>query len=830
MVDGGLARSRNRHALWAAMLLATTAGTAAWSGPAWAQTTPERSFDIPAQSLPTALTIFGRQSGLQVSVPADLASGRASTAVSGRLVPLDALSRLLAGTGLVYRISGNIVTLEPAPRSAGGAIALGAVRVSGDGQGGAGIFSGNDSPTSDRAATEGTRSYTTRSMSTATRLPLSIRETPQSVSVVTRERMDDQAITDVNQALAQTTGVVAFVTLFDGGTFYSRGFPMNDIQIDGVPTGGTVENGSTNQLDMIMYDRVEVLRGASGLMQGAGNPGGVINLVRKRPGETLAYSASARLGSWNNLRLEADVGGPVTASGAVRARVAAAYDKGDSFVDLVYHKRLALYGLMEFDLGERTMLTVGGSYQRKRYLTNIYGLPSYSDGSFLPLDRSTYLGVAWSDGVSADTTSFAELSHDFGAGWTAKALVNATWSKAVGPQSYTIGVVDKVTGVSSSRTSIGQSDSSLPQVGADIYASGPIRLFGQEHELAFGVNGRTQTDKFFRHDCCTTSYPADPLNYDPYAIPEPDFGPVISRTDTKTERYGAFATIRLNPTDRLHLIVGGRINWYRNVNTSLVFSSGATTRTAYRDNGRVIPYVGAIVDLTSSVSAYASYTSIFSPQTNMNATGSLLPPIMGENYEAGLKGAFHDERLNLSLAYFRIDQTNRAITDLSVPFDPGNICQGYCYIASGKVRSEGVEMEVSGQVLRDWSVSGGYTYNRQKQIEIENVAQIGRPFSPLTPKHLVRLWSTYRIGPVKIGGGVNAQSATYGWSWNPVVRQSGYAIANALLSYELDSNFTLSANLNNLLDKHYYASLGGAAGGTYFGAPRNVMVSLRGRW
>lgn len=170
-----------------------------------------------------------------------------------------------------------------------------------------------------------------------------------------------------------------------------------------------------------------------------------------------------------------------------------------------------------------------------------------------------------------------------------------------------------------------------------------------------------------------------------------------------------------------------------------------------------------------------------------------------------------------------------------------------CYLAEGKVVSKGVDMEVSGEVMPDWMLIAGYTYNNNQNRK-DNAA-----FSTITPKHMLKLWSTYRLpgafNDVKLGGGVNLQSATYvsgsagvlDKMGNPVkdaddkdlsipfdYKQSGYAVWNAMAEYRLDENWTLAYNLNNVFDKTYYTAVGSSYSGNWYGDPRNHMLTLRG--
>ena len=284
---GVLQVSGVRHAI--AALLVATAGVSAlaFSSPASAQGSAQvRRFDIPAQSLASALTVFGDQADLQIAADTSLVEGIRSQGVSGSMAPAEALSRLLSGTGLTWRsLNARSIRIERAPAAADGTLQLGPVRVEGAG-GSDGLAA---SPNSDMLASETTRSYTPRGAITSSKLPLTLRETPQSVTVVTRQQIEDRNFISIDEAIESTTGMTAQAANLGSLTFYSRGFSMGSGQIDGMMGAGGATGGYTP--NVAMFDRIEIMRGAAGLVAGQGNPGGVVNLVRKRPLAEARYGA-----------------------------------------------------------------------------------------------------------------------------------------------------------------------------------------------------------------------------------------------------------------------------------------------------------------------------------------------------------------------------------------------------------------------------------------------------------------------------------------------------------------------------------------------------------
>ena len=176
------------------------------------------------------------------------------------------------------------------------------------------------------------------------------------MTVLTRQRMDDQQLTSVQSALEATTGITSRTLDSERVDFFSRGFSIDSFQFDGVPT---IFVDGASFLDTAFYDRIEVVRGATGLLTGAGNPGASVNLVRKRPSYSFQAQASVSAGSWDNYRGMMDVSTPLTDDGRVRARVVGSYQDRHSWLDRYQQKKQALYAVIEADLTDNTTLSVG---------------------------------------------------------------------------------------------------------------------------------------------------------------------------------------------------------------------------------------------------------------------------------------------------------------------------------------------------------------------------------------------------------------------------------------------------------------------------------------
>jgi len=762
------------------------------------------AYDIPAGPLGATLNRFAQQAGVAIVFQSHNLEGLNGPGLKGTYSVDAGFDRLLQGSG--YRvIKGDQVYAVEAIPAATGAMELGPTQVSSNQLGN---------------VTEGTDSYTPGSIATATRLVLTPKETPQSVTVVTRKHMDDFGLNNVDDVMRHTPGITVSAFDSDRTNYYARGFSINNFQYDGIPsTARNVAYSAGNTLsDMAIYDRVEVLKGATGLLTGAGSLGATINLVRKKPTADFQGHASLGAGSWDNYRSELDVSGPMTESGNVRGRAIAAYQDKRSFMDGYSRKSPVYYGIMEFDLSPDTMLTVGGDYQDT--------LPTASSwsGSFPLINangdrnsvkRSFNNAANWSSWEQYTRTAFAMLEHDLGNGWVTKLQLDhkingyhALMGSIQGDEPRADGTAHITSGKYTGET---VSDS------ADLYASGPFSLGGREHELVVG--GSIGISDWNGKGYWNLAPNLVDFNTWHGHAPQPDWGAPQQYIDDTIRQTGAYMTTRLNLADDLKLLLGGRV-----VNYHLTGNN-----PSYRETGRFVPYVGVVYDLNDTYSVYASYTDIFMPQENYNRDrqNQLLEPDEGQNYELGLKADFFDGRLNASAAYFEVHETNRAVSD----DDYNNLRpapQNYAYKGT-KAVTKGYELEVSGELSPGWQIQAGYTHKVARDDQDVKI-------STFEPEDQVKLYTTYKLkgdlDKLTVGGGVRWQSV--GWQDiynNPrggyeEFSQEAYWLVDLMTRYQITKNVSATLNVNNLFDKSYYTNIGFYNSAAY-GEPRNFMVTTR---
>ncbi|MCO2798405.1 TonB-dependent siderophore receptor [Pseudomonas aeruginosa] len=653
-------------------------------------------------------------------------------------------------------------------------------------------------------------------VTTLGKVPLKPRELPQSASVIDHERLEQQNLFSLDEAMQQATGVTVQPFQLLTTAYYVRGFKVDSFELDGVPA--LLGNTASSPQDMAIYERVEILRGSNGLLHGTGNPAATVNLVRKRPQREFAASTTLSAGRWDRYRAEVDVGGPLSASGNVRGRAVAAYEDRDYFYDVADQGTRLLYGVTEFDLSPDTLLTVGAQYQHIDSITNMAGVPMAKDGSNLGLSRDTYLDVDW-DRFKWDTyRAFGSLEQQLGGGWKGK--VSAEYQEADSRLRYagSFGAIDPQTGDGGQLMGAAYKFKSI-QRSLDANLNGPVRLFGLTHELLGGVTyaqGETRQDTARFLNLPNT--PVNVYRWDPHGVPRPQIGQYTSPGTTTTTQKGLYALGRIKLAEPLTLVVGGRESWW----------DQDTPATRFKPGRQFTPYGGLIWDFARDWSWYVSYAEVYQPQADRQTWNSEpLSPVEGKTYETGIKGELADGRLNLSLAAFRIDLENNPQEDPDHPGPPNNPF----YISGGKVRSQGFELEGTGYLTPYWSLSAGYTYTSTEYLK-DSQNDSGTRYSTFTPRHLLRLWSNYDLPwqdrRWSVGGGLQAQS-DYSVDYRGVsMRQGGYALVNMRLSYKIDEHWTAAVNVNNLFDRTYYQSLSNPNWNNRYGEPRSFNVSLRG--
>ncbi|MDM3323884.1 ferric-rhodotorulic acid/ferric-coprogen receptor FhuE [Citrobacter sp. Cb080] len=665
--------------------------------------------------------------------------------------------------------------------------------------------------------------YSVKSTTAGTKMQMTQRDIPQSVIIISQQRMEDQQLQTLGDVMDNTLGISRSQADSDRSSYYSRGFQIDNYMVDGIPTYFESRWNLGDALsDTALFERVEVVRGANGLMTGTGNPSASINMIRKHASSReFTGNVSAEYGSWNKQRYVTDLQSPLTADGNVRGRIVAGYQNNDAWLDRYNSEKMFFSGIVDADLGGTTSLSVGYEYQRIDINSPTWGgLPRWNtDGSKNSYDRSRSTAPDWAYNDKDFNKVFVTSKQRFADTW--QATMNATHSevKFDSKMMYVDAYVNKADG-----TLIGPYSSYGPgydYVGGtgwnsgkrkvdavDLFADGGYDLFGRQHNLMLGGSYSKQNNRY--ESAWANVFPNEIGSFYTFDgnFPETNWNPQSLAQDDTTHMKSLYAATRISLADPLHLIVGARYTNWRIDTLSYSMEQNHTT-----------PYAGLVYDIDDNWSTYASYTSIFQPQNKRDSSGKYLSPITGNNYELGLKSDWMNSRLTTTLAVFRIEQDNVG-QSTGVPIAGSN--GDTAYRAMDGTVSKGVEFEVNGAITDNWQMTFGAT----RYVAEDNE---GNAVNPNLPRTTVKLFTRYRLPAMPeltVGGGVNWQNRVYSDTVTPFgtfrAEQGSYALVDLFTRYQVTKNVSVQGNLNNLFDKTYDTNVDGSI---VYGEPRNVSVT-----
>ena len=495
--------------------------------------------------------------------------------------------------------------------------------------------------------------------------------------------------------------------------------------------------------------------------------------------------------------------------------------------------------MLEGHIGENTKVTAGLLHQRHTETPDYFGVPMSVGGGDAGFNTDTYLGYDWTHAKFRKTNAFAELEHYFNDDWVATAKFNYIYSKS---NSRLGAIYDASTtykglpaGGKLNTQNFQNYQNNGHQATVQLNLNGKYDLFGSKHDVFLGYTySRENNDTTWRRIRNSRAY--DPRTFTGGEQAEPNWANYNDRTfyHSRITSNSLMLGTRVNVLDNLHVIVGTRYtqwkangvvdyDWWNNRP-----DSDPDEHSICRKN-RFVPYFGITYDITPSQSVYASYTSIFKPNSAKDINERYLKPVVGNNYEIGWKGEWFNRKLNTSVALFQIDQKNRSV---QVYFPTRN---KWYNENVGHVRSRGLDLEISGNLTENWKIFAGYTLNNSKYMRGENGRNSVSPYlqganySRHTPKHIFRLHTSYDLpwGGRKwtVGGGVSAQSKTSSLGY---VKQGGYALWHANVKYTPSENLQFSLIADNLFNKRYFENNKVRYNGinNYLGEPRNISLKV----
>lgn len=745
----------------------------------------KQSYKISAGSLEQALNTFGQQANIVLFFSTELTKDLHSNGLDGLFTKEQGLEQLLSGSNLVAikQDDGGYVIKRISLQQSAGRLALTTVH------------SGSDN------ITEGTDSYITKSMNTATKMNLDVIDTPQSISVITSAQIEDFQLTSINKILGNTVGVTVEKMESDRTQFTSRGFEIKNFLIDGLslPLNYSYQYGD---IDMALYDHVEITRGATGLTSPNGDPSATINMIRKRPTTNFQTEVKLSLASWSYKRADVDISGAVNNDKSIRVRAILAFENADSYLDRYETDSNLISTIIEVDIADNILFTAGITrYEDNNQGTQWGGIPAF-DG--IDYDISTNAATDWSYRDVVTTDMFMEVETSLTNDWQLKSTyaykdidqdANLANLWAYGDELQLDGVQDY---------QLLSKEHLL-----NVTLNGLYSLFNQKHEIVFGLDlAKRDVNETSNYDQDILGTVINLATWDGTTV-TPVFDDRTDGTDYTEEQSALFFATNIHLLDNLNLLLGSRISNWKREGTSYWDSSWASD-----DEGVFTPHVGVLYKLTNNISTYASYTTTFKPQSNIDENGQFIDPAEGINYEIGIKSLLLNDKLNTSFAMFTTTQDNVASW-------AGQLTDGRTYyVAEDGVETKGFEVEISGSLTDTVETSLGYT-----SLTIED--STGEDTQTYIPTKTVKASITYKpefIPELKVGASLNWKNATSISLGYGSAEQGAYTLLNLMANYQINNNLKLALNLDNLTDKKYYGSL--IKPYITYGEPRNIKMSL----
>lgn len=675
-------------------------------------------------------------------------------------------------------------------------------------------------------SSEQSKAYTIKKSSSATKLNIDAKETPQTINVVTRQQMDDFSLNSTRKVLENTPGVTVSNQETERTTYMSRGFEISNILTDGVGFPLSNYNYNNTNPDTYFYDRVEVIKGADALTNAFGDPSATINNIRKRPTKEFQANAGISYGSWDTKRYEADVSGALTQDGRVRGRIMGFEQTGDSYLDRYSSEKNGFAGILDADLTDTTTLTVGYSEQQNLPNANNWGaLPLLnSNGEQISYSRSYNPNPNWTYWNNKTQEAFAELKQKLGEKWTAKLTYNYTNTEHDSRLLYYYGN-PTTQGSDVSLTAWGGKERTKQNL-FNFDLQGSYTLLGREHEAALGYNHVRN----HQHDLQSTGYINDSNIVDKYNANGEFLGQFTTNwaswtpqsvtwsnfseaANYKQKINSFYAATRLHLTDDLKLLLGG--NYVQAESNGSSYGSDM-----FYDKDKFSPYAGITYNFTPEYTGYASYTSIFRPQTGVNeATNQALKAVEGKSYEIGMKSSWLDNRLTGTLAIFKTEQNNYPLRS-----SDGNPLNRK--VLTSDLDSQGVEIGLAGQITDNINLAFGYA---QFSIKDKKNGGEARTYNPSQTLNLLATYAVPALPKLKIGAGLRWQDAIQlqdvSLGNQNLIKQDAYALVDVMASYDVNKHIAFQVNGNNITDKKYLNSF--PDGQAFYGEPANYTVAVK---
>jgi iron complex outermembrane receptor protein len=645
--------------------------------------------------------------------------------------------------------------------------------------------------------------YRARRSSSATRTDTPISEIPQAISVMPAQVLDDLGSSRIDRAL-DFAGGVSRQNNFGGLTFlnYSvRGFTTGELYRNGF----AINRGSYSSPDTSAIERLEVLKGPAAALYGRGDPGGLVNIVTKRPQLEPFTQLKVNAGRWDRYRSSLDVNTPLNEDGTLLSRVNLAVEDNGSFRDHVGNQRQIINPTFSWQLSPDTLLMIDSEFSRTDSVFD-RGIPAI-DGKMGAVKRSTFLGEP-NDGKIRNDNQLLQVSleHYLSDAWKLRLASHYSQGTLDGNSSEPSRLIgEQVTRFYRERSF--EWNDSITQ--AELH--GQFELAGWQHQTLLGLEYENyRNSQKYPQSLTGLGYGQD--IYNPiYGQPKP---PIVNPNDfhEHSESYALNLQDQISFNERWSGLLGVRLERFEQ--TAL----NRSTRVSNEQSKDVAtPRAGVLYQLTPEVGVFANASMSFKPNT-IGAQGQVFKPEKGLGYETGLKLDLLDSRISATVALFHIDKENVLTAD---PNNPGDS------IAAGKARSQGLDLQISGQLSEAVRVIGAYAYI-DAEVTKDNSIPEGSDLLGIA-RNSASLMSVYQFQSGALLGSELGAAITY------VGDRSGqtgsdfelpaYTTVDLLARWQASKDLSLGLNLNNLFDRKYYER---SFNNVWVmpGDPRNLSVSL----
>ncbi|WP_024690111.1 TonB-dependent siderophore receptor [Pseudomonas tremae] len=797
--------------------------------------TAARSFSIPAGDLGQVLNSFSEQAGLALAFDPALTRGKRSTGLQGTYSTDEAIARLLGGSGLRARaLSANRYRIEAAPEAIEGSMELQATNISGASQ-----FETATGPVTGYVATRGL---------SATKTDTALIETPQSISVVTKDQMKAQGAENLSQMLRYSAAVVPETrgsTASRLDMLSIRGFSP-ELYLDGLRMPGNRD--AAPQKDAFDLERVEVLRGPASVLYGQASPSGVVNMVSKLPTDTPFHEIGLTYGTFNKKRTTFDFGGPVDDQGVYSYRLSGLYDDADGQIEHTETRRQSIASAFTWRPDDATSLTLLANYQSDPKGASYGSMPAY--GSVVNSPTGRHIDFDFYDGEKDFEKSDREyhavgymFEHHLNNVWTFRQ--NARYMRSEGLyRSIYNGWGTLETDYRTSRRATIATDVNLDSYTLDNQMQASFDTGPLQHTLLLGADYQnTSTDTKAGYGTGPTLDIFDPVYGSPVEVP--------AYTESGTQRdqqKGLYLQEQLK-WDKWVLLMGGRYDWAESSNSSSNLTSRVKTRSS-ADSEAFTGRMGLVYLFDNGLAPYVSYSESFEPQSGTGLDGSLFDPTEGTQYELGVKYQPPGSNSFITAAIFDLRRSNVLTQD-----PEGNMCNGsVCQVQTGEVQSRGFELEGKASLNDNLDITAAYAYLDNRVTKSNNAVNVtsgiiddapGREVAvkgttaPAIPRHTASAWADYTFhdGQLKgagVGGGARYVGASWGDEAN-TLKVPGYTLFDAVVHYDIPNisntmdNLRLALNVTNLTNKEYVASCY-TYSWCWYGSQRTVQASATYRW